>query len=188
MHKDPGFQSGESQETSFMSFCQPSGKHTLEMAESKQGIKVVDGAMATKASDAGLKKASIGASQQHIDEVRVRYDAERDKRLRSDGLAQYIDVYDSPKFRHFQTDPWAKSEPKSSEQRIVKDGDEVKFFIIGAGFAGLCAGVRLRQAGVSADDILIVDSAGGFGGTWYWNRYPGLACDLESYSKSNPPH
>src|SRR4029079_5735015 len=44
---------------------------------------------------------------------------------------------------------------------------------------GVCHGSRLRQAGV--DDIRIVEKGGDFGGTWYWNRYPGAACDVESY-------
>jgi cation diffusion facilitator CzcD-associated flavoprotein CzcO len=42
------------------------------------------------------------------------------------------------------------------------------------------AGARLRQAGV--EDIRIIDPAADFGGTWYWNRYPGIACDIESYT------
>ena len=51
--------------------------------------------------------------------------------------------------------------------------------VIGGGFGGLLAGVRLREAGVN--DIVFVDKAGDFGGTWYWNRYPGIRCDVESY-------
>jgi cation diffusion facilitator CzcD-associated flavoprotein CzcO len=54
--------------------------------------------------------------------------------------------------------------------------------ILGAGFGGLLFAVRLIQTGAfTADDLLLVDKAGGFGGTWYWNRYPGLRCDVESY-------
>ena len=51
--------------------------------------------------------------------------------------------------------------------------------VIGGGFGGLLAGARLREAGV--DDIRIIEKGGDFGGTWYWNRYPGAACDVESY-------
>ncbi len=51
--------------------------------------------------------------------------------------------------------------------------------IIGAGIAGLVAGAELRKAGVNA--IRLIDQAGGVGGTWYWNRYPGVMCDVESY-------
>lgn len=160
------------------------------MAEIKQGSKVVDGQTASQAADSGMKKAAQNTNgpngdQKRIKDLQSRYNEERDKRLRPDGLGQYIDVYDSPKFRHFQEDPWADSEPKSSNPRVVKDGEETRFLIMGAGFAGVCAAVRLRLSGVPADDIIMVDSAGGFGGTWYWNRYPGLACDLESYSRCN---
>ena len=51
--------------------------------------------------------------------------------------------------------------------------------VIGGGFGGLLAGARLREAGV--DDIRIIEKGGDFGGTWYWNRYPGAQCDIESY-------
>ncbi len=47
--------------------------------------------------------------------------------------------------------------------------------LIGGGFAGLCVGARLKQAGI--DDVRIVEDGGDFGGTWYWNRYPGAQCD-----------
>jgi len=45
--------------------------------------------------------------------------------------------------------------------------------------AGVLAGANLRKAGV--ERIRIIDQAGGIGGTWYWNRYPGVMCDVESY-------
>ena len=51
--------------------------------------------------------------------------------------------------------------------------------MIGGGFGGLLAGARLRERGV--ENIRIIEKGGDFGGTWYWNRYPGLACDVESY-------
>lgn len=53
--------------------------------------------------------------------------------------------------------------------------------IIGGGHSGLLYAVRLLDAGFRAEDIVLVDIAGGFGGTWYWNRYPGLMCDVEAY-------
>src|SRR5690606_12094160 len=59
---------------------------------------------------------------------------------------------------------------------IVRDTDVL---IVGGGLAGLMAGAFLREEGI--DDILVVEKGGDFGGTWYWNRYPGVACDVESY-------
>src|SRR6185369_6296568 len=57
--------------------------------------------------------------------------------------------------------------------------DEVDVVIVGGGMAGVLAGARLREAGV--ERIRVIDQAGGIGGTWYWNRYPGVMCDVESY-------
>ena len=51
--------------------------------------------------------------------------------------------------------------------------------MIGGGFGGLLAGARLREAGI--ESIRIIEKGGDFGGTWYWNRYPGAMCDVESY-------
>ncbi|KAL3448008.1 hypothetical protein BJX65DRAFT_307296 [Aspergillus insuetus] len=54
--------------------------------------------------------------------------------------------------------------------------------IIGAGFGGLLFAIRLIQSGTyTAVEIILVDTAGGFGETWYWNRYPGIMCDVESF-------
>ena len=57
--------------------------------------------------------------------------------------------------------------------------DEVDVVVVGGGIAGVLAATQLRKAGL--DRIRIVDQAGGIGGTWYWNRYPGVMCDVESY-------
>ncbi len=51
--------------------------------------------------------------------------------------------------------------------------------VIGAGFSGLMTAARLKERGV--DNFRIIESGGDFGGTWYWNRYPGAQCDIESY-------
>ena len=106
------------------------------------------------------------------DALRAKYRAERDKRLRPDGIAQYVELAGG--FAHFERDPYVTPgfarAPKS---------DEIDVALIGAGFGGLLAGARLRQLGV--DRIRIIEKGGDVGGTWYWNRYPGLACDIESY-------
>ncbi|KAJ7096281.1 hypothetical protein C8R44DRAFT_835126 [Mycena epipterygia] len=71
--------------------------------------------------------------------------------------------------------------PATTKTPPLKDGDTVKFLVFGAGYDGLLFAVRLVQAGFRVADIRLVDGAGGFGRTWYWNRYPGLMCDTESY-------
>jgi cation diffusion facilitator CzcD-associated flavoprotein CzcO len=107
------------------------------------------------------------------DALRDKYRRERDKRLRAEGNDQYIEV--TRDFAHFLDDPYA--EPGFAREPLT---DQVEVLIVGGGFGGLLAGARLRQAGV--EDIRIIDPAADFGGTWYWNRYPGIACDIESYT------
>ncbi|KAK4541657.1 hypothetical protein LTR36_007801 [Oleoguttula mirabilis] len=124
---------------------------------------------------------SSAAAVQNITDVHQRYAAEREKRLRPDGLAQYIDVAQSDRFRHYQDDPWVDHAALNAQEAPLQDGSRTKILILGAGWSGLLFAVRLLEAGVGGADIRIVDSAGGFGGTWYWNRYPGLNCDIESY-------
>src|SRR5207253_9234914 len=107
------------------------------------------------------------------DALRDRYRSERDKRLRSDGNEQYVEVAGS--LEHYPDDPYV--EPGFVRAPLT---DEVEVAVIGGGFGGLLAGARLRQAGVQS--IRMIDPAGDFGGTWYWNRYPGIACDIEAYT------
>jgi cation diffusion facilitator CzcD-associated flavoprotein CzcO/acetyl esterase/lipase len=65
-------------------------------------------------------------------------------------------------------------------------GSDVDVVAVGAGFAGLCLLYRVRSLGFST---MVLESAGDVGGTWYWNRYPGARCDIESidYSYSFDP-
>ena len=107
------------------------------------------------------------------DALREKYRRERDRRLRPDGNDQYVEV--KGRFSHFLDDPYA---PPGYTRAPLHD--EVEVAVIGGGFGGLLAGVRLRQAGV--ESIRMIDPACDFGGTWYWNRYPGIACDIESYT------
>ncbi len=106
------------------------------------------------------------------DALRERYRAERDKRLRQDANDQYLEVVGE--YAHFVDDPYV--EPGMTRDPLTH---EVEVLIIGGGFGGLLAGARLKQAGI--DDVWIVEKGGDFGGTWYWNRYPGAMCDIESY-------
>ena len=103
--------------------------------------------------------------------LRSKYLKERDKRLRSDGNEQYVDL--TGQFAKYLEDPYV--EPIEREPLY----DDVTFAFIGGGFAGLLAGAKMRQAGV--DDIRIIEKGGDFGGTWYWNRYPGAQCDTASF-------
>ncbi|KAJ9631740.1 hypothetical protein H2203_000140 [Taxawa tesnikishii (nom. ined.)] len=114
-------------------------------------------------------------------QVEKRYGEERAKRLREDGLEQFVDISHSDKFRHFQEDPWLNPSAIKDARKMFPD-NRCRVLILGAGLGGLMYAVRMVEAGVRPEDITIVDSAGGFGGTWYWNRYPGLMCDVESYS------
>ncbi len=106
------------------------------------------------------------------DALREKYASERGKRLRPEANEQYVEV--SGRFAHFVDDPYV--EPGFTREPLT---DEVDVALIGAGFGGLLAGARLREAGVR--DIRVIEKGGDFGGTWYWNRYPGAACDIESY-------
>ena len=104
--------------------------------------------------------------------VHAKYLAERDKRL-VPGRADIRDLRTDEHFARYRDDPFT---PFIERGPVT---DEVDVVIVGGGIAGILAGARLRQAGV--ERIRIVDQAGGIGGTWYWNRYPGVMCDVESY-------
>ncbi|HJU09531.1 MAG TPA: NAD(P)/FAD-dependent oxidoreductase [Candidatus Binataceae bacterium] len=105
-------------------------------------------------------------------QLRQKYAEERTKRLRSDGNNQYQEI--AGKFEHFETDPYVK--PGFKREPLHEELDAV---IVGGGFGGLLAAARLQQAGIPR--LRIIETAGDFGGTWYWNRYPGAQCDIESY-------
>ncbi len=110
-------------------------------------------------------------SQFDADALRAKYRAERDKRLRADANDQYVEV--TGRFAHFLEDPYV--DPLERAPLF----DEREVIVIGGGFGGLLAAARLREAGVKS--LRIIEKGGDFGGTWYWNRYPGAACDVESY-------
>jgi cation diffusion facilitator CzcD-associated flavoprotein CzcO len=106
-----------------------------------------------------------------LDAIHARYLQERDKRIRPDGNEQYIEP--TGKYAHFLDDPHT--------ERVEREPlfDEVTVAFIGGGFAGLLTGAKLRQAGI--DDVRIIEKGGDFGGTWYWNRYPGAQCDTAAF-------
>jgi len=100
----------------------------------------------------------------------AKYRAERDKRLRADGNAQYLEL--KGRLSHYLDDPYTPFVERAPKT------DHVTFAFVGGGFAGLVTGARLVEAGVT--DVRIVEKGGDFGGTWYWNRYPGAQCDTAS--------
>ncbi|MFC7345002.1 flavin-containing monooxygenase [Saccharopolyspora griseoalba] len=104
--------------------------------------------------------------------LRERYRVERERRIRPDGSAQYRRA--QGRFGYYAEDPYADPDFTRGPLR-----DRVDAVVLGGGFGGLCAGARLRQAGL--ERIRIVEKGGDFGGTWYWNRYPGIHCDIESH-------
>jgi len=99
-----------------------------------------------------------------------KYRAERDKRLRADGNAQYLRL--TGQLAHYLDDPYTPRVERAPRT------DHVSFAFVGGGFAGLVTGARLVEAGIS--DVRIIEKGGDFGGTWYWNRYPGAQCDTAS--------
>ena len=105
-----------------------------------------------------------------LDAFRARYARERELRQAA-GDRRYRDIAEvSP---DLVADPYAAR----VEREAIRD--EVDVLIVGGGFGGLLTAARLKQAGVPK--VRIVEAGGDVGGAWYWNRYPGAACDVESY-------
>jgi cation diffusion facilitator CzcD-associated flavoprotein CzcO len=102
--------------------------------------------------------------------LRRKYADERAKRLRPDGNDQYLQF--TGRFADLLDDPYTEL----VEREPLRD--HVTFAFIGGGFAGLVTGARVKEAGIA--DVRIVEKGGDFGGTWYWNRYPGAQCDTAS--------
>jgi cyclohexanone monooxygenase len=103
--------------------------------------------------------------------LREKYRQERDKRLRPDGVNQYIEV--KGEFSHFDEDPHTA---RIERKPII---EETEVVVGGGGFAGLSAAAHLQMAGFK--NVRVIEKGGDFGGVWYWNRYPGAQCDIESH-------
>ena len=105
--------------------------------------------------------------------LREKYRDERDRRIRADAEAQYLEA--EGELAHFSDeDPYVPPGYERSPLDLSLDA-----VVIGAGFSGLMTGARLKERGIH--NFRIIEAAGSFGGTWYWNRYPGAQCDIESY-------
>ena len=115
--------------------------------------------------------ARHSASAIDIAALRERYRVERDRRAPDHAPRAYRDMRED--FSEMLDDPYTEVTPREAIE------DEVDVLIVGGGFGGLMTAARMREAGV--ERIRIVEAGGEVGGTWYWNRYPGAACDVESY-------
>lgn len=113
---------------------------------------------------------TAGERQFDVELLRQKYLAERNKRLRADGNEQYVRL--NGQLSHSLTDADAHAVQRAPVT------DHVTFAFIGGGFAGLVTAARLKEAGV--ESVRIIEKGGDFGGTWYWNRYPGAQCDTAS--------
>ena len=135
------------------------------------------------ASTASTASTAASASAPNPAALRQRYDAERDKRLAAAAGAPGGDTTVSleelartdSRFARMAEDPFREgrslgTDPAAPPAARPLLRDHVEVLVIGAGFGGLCAGARLREAGLPASDIRMIDKAGGVGGTWYWNR------------------
>jgi cation diffusion facilitator CzcD-associated flavoprotein CzcO len=106
------------------------------------------------------------------DAVHAKYLEERDKRL-IPGRAAIRDLTGESLFTAYREDPFT---PFEHREPLF---EEIDVAVVGAGIGGVVAGANLRKVGI--ERIRVLDQAGGVGGTWYWNRYPGVMCDVESY-------
>ena len=107
-----------------------------------------------------------------IPAIKQKYRREREKRINTQRTEQYrrpagkfADLYEQDPFM-----PLVNREPLSEDLEVA---------VLGGGWTGLLAGFHLSQRGVT--EFRHIDHAGDFGGVWYWNRYPGIQCDNESY-------
>ncbi|MEE4284229.1 MAG: NAD(P)/FAD-dependent oxidoreductase [Pseudomonadales bacterium] len=113
--------------------------------------------------------------QSYYDDIKKRFAEERDLRLayRPEGTTQFTSDL-SGDLAQYAVDPY--SGPAEARDPI---NDAVEVLFIGGGFSALLTSARLREKGV--ESIRIVERGGDVGGTWYWNRYPGVACDVVGY-------
>jgi cation diffusion facilitator CzcD-associated flavoprotein CzcO len=111
-------------------------------------------------------------SPEEINAMRAKYQRERDRRIKKDHSDQYIPA--SGKWAEvYEVDPYTPVTPRAP---ITGETDVV---VLGGGYCGMMVAVQLKKAGL--DDFRIIDHGGDFGGTWYWNRYPGIQCDTDAY-------
>jgi len=131
--------------------------------------------MADDVGVAPLDGLTADDGQPYYEAIKERFAEARDLRLRyrPEGTAQFTSEFTGALAR-YAIDPWRHDEVTRAPIK-----DEVEVLFIGGGFSALLTAARLRERGV--ESIRIVERGGDVGGTWYWNRYPGAACDVPSY-------
>jgi cation diffusion facilitator CzcD-associated flavoprotein CzcO len=152
------------------------------MAEGSAATKPVNAPPPAEAQPSRIRnfdplKPPTDKPQSYYDDIEKKFGEERDLRLnyRPEGKSQYItDLEKDADLARYETDPFA--EPFVERAPLT---DHVECLCIGGGFSALLAAARLREKGVKS--IRIVERGADVGGTWYWNRYPGIACDTPSY-------
>ncbi|MDG2005384.1 MAG: NAD(P)/FAD-dependent oxidoreductase [Novosphingobium sp.] len=117
----------------------------------------------------------MGEETGNFAEIHRKYREERDNRLQVEGRAAYV-LPEGELADKYDNDPWAETD--GARDPVSRD---IEVLIVGGGIGGLLAGGNVRQHGVPADEVCIIERGADFGGTWYWNRYPGLSCDTESH-------
>ena len=129
------------------------------------------------APDKTARDPHLWEPQRKVDDLewfRQKYAEERDKRLPNTGADTFQAIDFDGKFASFDADPHADG-PRTAPPETA----DLDMLVIGAGFMGISTGIELKKVGVT--NFKILDVASDFGGTWYWNRYPGVRCDIESY-------
>jgi len=119
-----------------------------------------------------METSADAPPQTFYDGVKARFAEARDVRLgyRPEGTAQYTSDLTGA-LAKYEIDPHA--DDGAARAPIA---DTVECLFIGGGFSALLTAARLRERGV--ESIRIVERGADVGGTWYWNRYPGAACDV----------
>ncbi|WP_033925893.1 flavin-containing monooxygenase [Sphingomonas sp. 35-24ZXX] len=112
------------------------------------------------------------ADRLDISALREKYRIEKERRLRRDGQAQYVRLGNGGT-DDYAVDPYTPVAPRAPIT------EELDVLVLGAGWGGIIASYHLAREGVTS--IRNVDTAGDFGGVWYWNKYPGVQCDNDAY-------
>ena len=103
-----------------------------------------------------------------LNAVRKKYAEEANKRIRPEGLGQFLQLTetDEARLHSLVDDPWADHELLNSRKSPIENNGVYRFLIVGAGFGALQFAVRLIELGIAKpNDIRLADAGGGFGGT-----------------------